>query len=84
MYIQIPKDKRKKLDPSSMKGIFVKYSNSSKSYRIYMKGGNHIEFSRDVIFDESIAFKKSKALSIYSNDEELPIFEEEFDKEGEE
>ena len=67
-----------------MKGIFVGYSNSSKAYRIYMKDGHHIEVSRDVIFDESIAFKKSKELSIDFDDEELPIFQEEVDKEGEE
>jgi len=58
VYIHIPKDKRKKLDPSGMKGTFVGYNNSSKAYRIYMKDGHHIEVSRDVIFDESIAFKK--------------------------
>jgi len=84
VYIHIPKDKRKKLDPSDMKGIFVGCSNSSKAYRFYMKDGHHIEVSCDVIFDESIAFKKSKELSIDSDDEELPIFEEEVDKEGEE
>jgi len=39
-YIHIPKDKRKKLDPSSMKGTFVGYSNSSKAYRIYIKEGH--------------------------------------------
>lgn len=36
VYIHIPKEERKKLDPSSIKGIFVGYSNSSKAYRIYM------------------------------------------------
>jgi len=34
VYIHIPKDKRKKLDPTSLKGIFVGYSASSKAYRI--------------------------------------------------
>ena len=48
-----------------------------------MKDGHHIKFSRDVIFDESIEFKKSKELSIDFDDEELLIFEEEVDKEGE-
>lgn len=71
------------MDPSGVKGIFVGYSNSSKTYRIYMKDGKHIEFSRDGIFGKSIQFKKSKELSIDSDDEELPIFEEEVDKEGE-
>ena len=57
MYIHILKDKRKKLDPSGMRGIFVGYSNSSKAYRIYIKEGRRIEVSRDIIFDENIAYK---------------------------
>lgn len=81
MYIHIPKDKRKNLDPSGVKGIFVGYSNSLKAYRIYMKDGHHIEVSHDVIFDERIEFKNSKELSIDSDDEELPMFEEEVNKE---
>ena len=63
------KDKRKKLDPTSIKGIFVRYSNTSKAYRIYIKAGHRIEISQDVIFDESIAFKKSKDLPMDSDDE---------------
>jgi transposase InsO family protein len=34
--IHIPKDKRKKLDPSSKKVIFVGYSETSKTYRVYV------------------------------------------------
>ena len=34
VYIHIPKEKRTKLDPLGMKGIFVGYSKSSKAYRI--------------------------------------------------
>jgi len=37
-----------------------------------------------VIFDESIAFKKSKDLPMDSGNEELPIFEDEGTKEEEE
>jgi len=66
-----------------MKGTFVGYNNSLKAYRIYVKEGHHIEVGRYVIFDESLAFKKSKEVSIDSDDEELPVFEEEVDK-GEE
>jgi hypothetical protein len=36
VYIHIPKDKRKKLEPSGKKGIFIGYSESSKAYRIYI------------------------------------------------
>ena len=67
-----------------MKGTFAGYNDSSKAYRIYMKDGIHIEVSDDVIFDESIAFKKSKELSIDFDDEELTVFEEEVDKREEE
>jgi hypothetical protein len=36
VYSHIPKDKRNKLEPSRKKGIFVGYSDSSKTYRIYI------------------------------------------------
>jgi hypothetical protein len=38
VYIHVPKDKRKKLEPSGKKGIFVGYSDTSKSYIIYVPG----------------------------------------------
>jgi len=64
-----------------MKGIFVGYSNTSKTYRIYIKEGHRIQVSRDVSFDESIVFSKSKDLPMDFDDEELPIFEEESSRE---
>jgi hypothetical protein len=36
VYIHIPKDKKKKLEPSGKKGILVGYNESSKAYRIYI------------------------------------------------
>ena len=60
VYIHIPKEKRKKLDPSGKKGIFVGYSEISKAYRIYFPGYKKIDISRDVTFDEDIAYKKQK------------------------
>ena len=60
VYIHIPKEKRTKLDPSGKKGLFVGYSEKSKSYRIYIPGYCQIELSRDATFDEDIAFRKSK------------------------
>lgn len=80
VYIHIPKDKRKKLDPTSKKGKFVSYSNSTKAYKIYIKEEHHLEVCRDVSFDENIAFKRSKYISSDS-EEDLPIFEEEVNKE---
>jgi hypothetical protein len=70
VYIHVPKDKRKKLEPSGKRGIFVGYSESSKAYRIYVPSQQKIEISRDVTFDERIAFKKSIEESIESNEEE--------------
>jgi hypothetical protein len=46
VYIHVPKDKRKKLEPSGKKGIFVGYSDTSKAYRIYVPGQQKIEISR--------------------------------------
>lgn len=36
VYIHVPKDKSDKLEPSGNKGIFVAYSESSKSYKIHI------------------------------------------------
>eukprot|EP00253_Pinus_taeda_P032120 PITA_32120 len=70
------KDKRKKLDSTSINGIFIGYSLSSKAYRIYIREGRYIEISKDVIFDENQVYKKSKDIPIDSNDEEVLVFEE--------
>jgi hypothetical protein len=58
VYIHIPKEKRTKLDPSGRKGTFVGYNESSKAYRIYIPGQRQIEVSKDVIFEEEIAFRR--------------------------
>jgi hypothetical protein len=68
VYIHVPKDKTKKLEPSGKKGIFIGYSESSKSYRIYVSGQQKDEINRDVTFDERISFKKSIEDSIDSNE----------------
>ena len=60
VYIHIPKEKRKKLNLSEKKGLFVGYSEQSKAYRIYIPWYRQIKLSRDVTFDEDTTFKKSK------------------------
>jgi hypothetical protein len=70
VYIHVPKDKRKKLEPSGKKGIFVGYSDTSKAYKIYVPGQQTVEIIRDLTFDEKIAFKKSIEDSMDSNNEE--------------
>ena len=63
VYIHVLKEKRAKLDPSGKKGIFVGYSDSSKSYNIYVPGQRYIEVSRDVIFHEEAVFRQTQELS---------------------
>ena len=42
VYIHIPKEKRTNLDALGKKGIFVRYSESSKAYKIYFLGFKNI------------------------------------------
>jgi hypothetical protein len=72
VYSHIPKDKRNKLEPSRKKGIFVGYSDSSKSYRIYIPEQHKIEVSRDITFNERMAFKKSIEETIEEEEIEEP------------
>lgn len=60
VYVHVPKEKRTKLQPSGKKGMLVEYSESSKAFRIYIPGQRYVEVSRDVTFEEDIAFQKSK------------------------
>jgi hypothetical protein len=84
VYIHIPKDKRTKLDPSSKKGIFVGYSETSKAYRVYVPGNKKIEINRDVIFDEDVAFCKSKRNHVDEVHDEEPTTSKVPDTEEEE
>ena len=58
------------MDASKNKGTFFGYSESSKSYRIYVPGQIHIEVSRDVTFHEEASFKHSKEIQCDSDMEE--------------
>jgi hypothetical protein len=60
--IYVPKEKRTKIEPSGKKGVFVGYSENSKTYKIYVPGQRKIEVSRDVTFREEVVFKKFREL----------------------
>ena len=64
VYIHVPKEKRYKLEPSSKKGIFVGYSETSKAYQIYIPGQRYIEVSRDVTFHKEVAFRRSREIPL--------------------
>jgi hypothetical protein len=72
IYFDVPKEKRSKLDPSGRKGTFVGYSEPSKVYRIYILGQRQIEVSRDVIFEEEIAYRRSRVSHIEIDSETIP------------
>ena len=72
VYIHIPKKKRSKLDPSWKKGLFVGYSEQSKSYRIYIPGYRQIELSRYVNFDEDTSFIKQRKTRKMKRSMKLP------------
>jgi hypothetical protein len=59
-YVHVPKDKRTKVDPFGKKVVFVGYSDTSKAYKVYILSHRKIDISRDVTFDENVAFHKSK------------------------
>ena len=60
IYIHVPKEKRTKLEPSCIKGTFVRYDESSKAYWIYIPGHRQIKVRIDVTFEEEVAFMRSR------------------------
>jgi hypothetical protein len=62
VYIHVPKEKRKNMEPSGKKGVFVGYSENSEAYMIYVPSQRQIEVSRDVTFHEEATFKISREL----------------------
>ena len=72
VYAHVPKEKISKLESSGKKGIFVGYNESSKAYRVYISGFRQIETSRDVTFDEDVAFSRSKSNHIDEVHDEEP------------
>ena len=69
IYIHMPIEKRTKLEPSSMKRLFVSYSETSKAYKVYILEQRKTLTSRDVKFEEDFASRKSH--------EPIPVIEDE-------
>jgi transposase InsO family protein len=61
-YSFIPKELRKKMEPTAEKGIFVGYNEVSKAYRIYIPTLKRVVVRRDVKFEEQKAFERSREL----------------------
>ena len=58
-YCHVHADNMKKLDPSGEKGLLVGYSETSKTYKVYIPARKRIIVSKDVHFDEDIALRRS-------------------------
>ena len=72
MYIHVPREKRTNLDPFGRNGIFVGYIDSAKAYQIYLSGQKRIKLSRDVTFEEDVAFQRSRHADSDSDEQEAP------------
>lgn len=49
VWVHVPKEKRRKLDPKSEKGIFVGFGETTKGFRVYFSGSNTVTLHRDLI-----------------------------------
>jgi hypothetical protein len=56
VYMQIPKENRKKMQSVSERGVFMGYESDYKAYRVLRERDGRILVSRDVIVDEKLAF----------------------------
>ena len=52
VFVHIPKDQRKKLDPKSRKCILMGYGTTPKGYQLYDPLKQKVIYSRNVIFNE--------------------------------
>jgi hypothetical protein len=59
-YSYVPSEKRTKLEPTTERGIFVGYSETSKALCIYLPSLRKTVLRSDVRFEEDGAFRKSR------------------------
>ena len=52
MYVHVLVEKKRKLDPSIVKGIFVGYSETSKVYSVFIPAQRKTIISRNVRFED--------------------------------
>jgi len=58
IYIHVSIEKRTKLEPSNMKGLFLGYSETSKAYGVFNPEQRKTFISKGVKFEEDFASKK--------------------------
>jgi hypothetical protein len=76
-YVYIPKQLRRKLDPTGERGVMIGYQPGSKAYRILLPSGK-VLISRHVVFDETVpGAQESAAAGLPSTSLDLDVEEEE-------
>ena len=58
-YSHVPSEKRKNLEATGERGIFVCYDDTSNSFRIYLLAHRKVMVRRDVRFEEEKSFRRS-------------------------
>jgi hypothetical protein len=59
VYCNVPSERRKKLEPTTVKGIFLGYSDTTKAYRVYVLALRRTMIEHDVKLEEGRALRKS-------------------------
>jgi hypothetical protein len=72
-YSHVPSQKRTKLEPTTEKGIFVGYSETSKAFLIYIPSLRKTVVRRDVRFEENRAFRRSR--DVEQGEQRAPRFQ---------
>lgn len=71
IYIYISKEKRKKLEPSNLKGILVGDNDSFKAYKVYVPSRRKRIVIQDVNVDEDASLAKVEPVGVRTVD--VPI-----------
>ncbi|KAM1480911.1 hypothetical protein ACFX2I_028001 [Malus domestica] len=71
-YVHTPSELRHKLEPKSIKGVFVGYAKCEKGYRVFDPISKRLILSRDVVFDEDSAWEWERSTERYRS---LPTYE---------
>jgi hypothetical protein len=62
VYCHVPSEKRMKLEATVEKEIFIRYSENSKAYRVYVPAFRKTVVKRDVNFEKDIALTKAQGI----------------------
>jgi uncharacterized protein (DUF2461 family) len=70
-YTLIPSQSRDKFDVKGEKFIFISYNDESKGFQLFNPKKDQLLMSRDVIFDESAAWKWEDSVNLETKIQEL-------------